>query len=472
MARMRFDSYDDPSNTGTNYNEGHFGGYANTTEGGVVKSTNIDDYTKMYRDRGEAAMNRSAYQADFSGADANMARAAQARAQQQQAAAALGQAAAGNAPSGAAIRGGMVGEQSLLAGLSQSAGARSSMAQVAAMRAATQGMQASQLAGQDQALGARANELAQARGGYMQGASAMRSGDYAAQGVYQQQAEARAQAEMAQRELNQQAQLAEEQRAWDVTKGEQDRALRQEQVYAQQYATDSARDNARKDGWLSMFGAGVGAVGSGFGAAMKSDARAKTGVLPLMDSPDGRPLRMSPDGHAYYGDLPRARLEDLTGSASLSGGGTPARSQASAAEPKTSAKKRRPSLDELAAWADRETASTRAKTDAVSRQAPAVSARRDMGDALAAGLAPYEYSYKPEYARAEGQTPTERNVGPMAQDMASNPVTASAVKRGPDGMLYIDGAKAQKLSLAAVGYLAAKQKQQETELERLRKERR
>jgi hypothetical protein len=91
----------------------------------------------------------------------------------------------------------------------------------------------------------------------------------------------------------------------------------------------------------------------------------------------------------------------------------------------------------------------------------------EFGDALA-DMQPYSYEYKAGYREDEGQDPGEKNVGPMAQDMAKNPITGSAVDRGPDGMLQVDMTKAGKLTLGAVGYLAAKQREQDAEIARLK----
>lgn len=93
----------------------------------------------------------------------------------------------------------------------------------------------------------------------------------------------------------------------------------------------------------------------------------------------------------------------------------------------------------------------------------------DLSSQLADGLAPYSYEYKPGFREREGQGQGETNIGPMAQNMARNPVTATAVGRGNDGMLYVDGAKATKLALGGIGELAAKQKRLEAELASLRK---
>lgn len=63
------------------------------------------------------------------------------------------------------------------------------------------------------------------------------------------------------------------------------------------------------------------------------------------------------------------------------------------------------------------------------------------------------YSYKPEFTPPE-QAPGERNVGPMAQNMAADPVASTAVKRDPaTGMLMLDGAKMTKLNSAGIASL-------------------
>ena len=75
---------------------------------------------------------------------------------------------------------------------------------------------------------------------------------------------------------------------------------------------------------------------------------------------------------------------------------------------------------------------------------------------LAQGLEPYAYQYKPGFG-----TPGEK-VGPMAQSMASNPVTATAVRQDPGtGLLSIDRDDVLKVALGGVGHLAQKQAQQD-----------
>jgi len=93
----------------------------------------------------------------------------------------------------------------------------------------------------------------------------------------------------------------------------------------------------------------------------------------------------------------------------------------------------------------------------------------EMGRALEQGLKPFEYEYKPGFAEHEGQSAHEKNIGPMAQNMAENPITGSAVKKDPGtGLLMIDQAKATKLNSAGLGYLAAKQREQAEEIARLK----
>jgi hypothetical protein len=92
----------------------------------------------------------------------------------------------------------------------------------------------------------------------------------------------------------------------------------------------------------------------------------------------------------------------------------------------------------------------------------------DMGHALAQGFEPFEYEYKPDFAGAEHQEVGEKNVGPMAQNMAKNPVTGSAVKQDPSGLLVLDIPKVTKVNSAGIGYLAARQQRMEQELARMK----
>jgi hypothetical protein len=71
-------------------------------------------------------------------------------------------------------------------------------------------------------------------------------------------------------------------------------------------------------------------------------------------------------------------------------------------------------------------------------------------------MKPSAYAYKPEYLPGE-QAPGEVNVGPMAQNLARDPVASTAVKKDPKtGMLALDKDKSLKL---VMGGLASVQEQ-------------
>lgn len=65
----------------------------------------------------------------------------------------------------------------------------------------------------------------------------------------------------------------------------------------------------------------------------------------------------------------------------------------------------------------------------------------------------FSYAYKPGFTPPE-QEQGERNVGPIAQNMAADPVAATAVKRDDkSGMLMLDNAKLAKLHSASIASL-------------------
>ena len=81
-------------------------------------------------------------------------------------------------------------------------------------------------------------------------------------------------------------------------------------------------------------------------------------------------------------------------------------------------------------------------------------------------MKPYAYKYRPGMGHG---TPGDEHVGPMAQDMARNPITATAIMPDPQtGMLAIDRDKALKVTMGGVGHLAAKQAEMERKLSRVK----
>ena len=84
-------------------------------------------------------------------------------------------------------------------------------------------------------------------------------------------------------------------------------------------------------------------------------------------------------------------------------------------------------------------------------QGPAV---RDPATAqFAQGLAPSTYQYRDGIP---GASPGMK-MGPMAQNMAANPITGTAVRQMPNGMLGIDNKDGLKVALGGVGHLAQNQ---------------
>jgi hypothetical protein len=97
-------------------------------------------------------------------------------------------------------------------------------------------------------------------------------------------------------------------------------------------------------------------------------------------------------------------------------------------------------------------ASFKARSAAPSSLAEAL-ARQDRMAEANRSMEASVYEYKPEHTPPE-QAPGEKNVGPMAQSMASDPVAATAVKRDPKtGMLMLDAAKMTKLNSAGIASL-------------------
>lgn len=567
---------------------------------------------ERYRSLAEAAAARQAYQVDFGRAQADRANGLQARGQQVDALGLQQQAAAGNAPSRAALMGNQMAGQSLEATLGAGAGARG-LGAAAAQSMAMRGQGGMQLGGMQQMAGLRSQEMQDARGQYMAGASGIRGGDYASQAMSQQQAEAQAQAENAQRRLNQQGQMGYEQAGLNVQQAELDASLRKAAVQnAENERTRNEHDernaramrvytaganaittlgtrsdintkqNARKlsfsdahakreayalgraHQWEQAKGgkpvewayempddiaergemsgdrgrakpAGGKAAGSsvarpervalpeehpvmdavtgaantaqrGFDAAVDSRANglavdalgymsgaatpagAQMVTPPLTRSmqtfqrePMAAPVAMSDEqtkggiaslyeapGTERHWDRDVSSQPDVTSGASLSGP-TPKYSSGGGLAKAAAAKQsgpRKMSDAELKKLGEGMLAGQESAGKAQLAEGPAV--KDDMGKALA-DMQPYEYEYKPEYGGDEGQRPGEKNVGPMAQDMAKNPITGSAVVRRPDGMLAVDMTKAGKLSLGAIGYLAAKQRELEEQMARMKK---
>ena len=269
--RNRFDMPTAPVESRT-HGTGFYGGYdtdqiRQTDAAGnpttTILGTSQEAETNRYRGMGEAAANRGAYQVDFGRANQDALAAMQARASQADAAGMLRQAAYGAAPSAAAIQGGQVGGQSLAGMLATQAGVRAGPAQLAAaQRGAMMQQQGAQLGGLSQFAGMRAGEMDAARGGYLGGVTGMREQDYRGQALLQRQAEAQAQAENFQRDLNQQAQMGYEQMGFDVNAEALNAGLRRRSINEQINESDRRSSEAQTARARQLGSAVVGAAGS------------------------------------------------------------------------------------------------------------------------------------------------------------------------------------------------------------------
>lgn len=122
-----------------------------------------------------------------------------------------------------------------------------------------------------------------------------------------------------------------------------------------------------------------------------------------------------------------------------------------------------PSVDAVSSrWAGEEAARSQQAADSIQRGKPSADPMANAARSMRAST----YAYKPEQTPPE-QRPGEANVGPMAQTMAANPITATAVKKDPaTGLLMIDQSKMLKV----LGGVAAHQQSQiDTLASRLRK---
>jgi hypothetical protein len=216
MAKDRGFQYE-PTHNVTTYDPEQIGGGQKTIRAGddgsltyVSGGHSDEDEVNRYRGLGEAAAKRQAYQANWAPAQADEANGVAARQSQLDATGLLQQAAQGGAPSAASIMGQQAGAQSLASTLGASAGARG-MSAGAAQMGARAGMGGQQLGSLAQYTAMRGNEMGAAQNAYGAAGSAMRTGDYAQQGLAGQRAQADAASQFAQTQLNDQAQTGYEQ---------------------------------------------------------------------------------------------------------------------------------------------------------------------------------------------------------------------------------------------------------------------
>ncbi len=238
-------------------------------EGASGRSADVERYRGIGRD----AANREAYQLNWATADKDRALAAQTRRRQLGAVDALGKAALGGAPSQAEIQGGIAMDQSLAAQAQALGGARGGATNQGALTGRVMGTgREANLGIASHFTGARSAEMGRDLAGYTAGAGAVRSGDYTAQDLVQDRQKEQLRSELAQRGLNQEAQLGYENMAFDVNKAAQDAGLSKLELDNQIYANASAAQSRAADRNMG-FATGLASsfVNSGAGSLRKRE---------------------------------------------------------------------------------------------------------------------------------------------------------------------------------------------------------
>ncbi len=395
----------------------------------------------------------------------------------------LGQTAAGKTPSAAERLGTQMGQRAQYAQHSLGASVRGgAMARAAAARNAT--MNAGTIDAQTRQANAatRAGEMASAREGYLGAASGQRGMDIglasSQAGLDVGQRSANDQREGYYEDLGQATKNAELGHQLGRTESDQNAANaaraqgQAEDAYKQQQATKVTNTvvggaTGMMQGWANSPDAKPAQTKSSDpwdpSNYSGSDERMKDSVVPLSEG-EGT------ERH-WDRDVSKAKGPDVTSGASLSGkaprygAALKAESQpAKASAPKT----RKYSDAELEKLGKEMLGNTKAQSEAqlgagpsTGHQPPAwLSNEMERGDNAMAdanrSMAPFQYAYKPGFDAEAHQAPGEKNVGPMAQNMAANPVAATAIVERPDGMLAIDKDKGLKLTM---GGLASVQQQ-------------
>jgi hypothetical protein len=462
-------------NTNANRAQGQTGWDPNAKRyGGSQEASDAAAYDRSAE--ADRALEREGVKVDYSKANRMGQYAQSSRNQQLEASGLMRARATGEAPSIAQMQADRQMQQARAAQSSMAAGARGAAGIAMAQQQAAGNTATSQQQISGQAQIAAAQERLAAEQAYFGASSGMRGQDLGAMGQYAQMGQAQAQFDAQQRAANDARSMFYDQGAWQVADRNQQAAMQEQGILSGAHgAADSQnmasdRQNAEQGfGWkdaMSLAGSVAGA------ASFLSDVRAKTDVQPL-GSPDRDPgmgiVVPVADGNAQalsgyanerkgkpgalFNDAPKAAgpqlapgtadyMHAMGGDASLNGTGQDAAQQ----------KQKESGIGSVnLANALRMLSDVRAKENV----GPI------MPDPMTSSLAqmrPYAYTYK-------GDPTRDRNVGPMAQDMASNPITGTAVMPDPStGMLAIDRDKALKLSLGGVGHLAAKQEEMDRKL--------
>lgn len=260
-----------PDSTGKAASEGAWGGYSgrfvDDGQGGLrfdgTHSGRQDDVDHLSGLAG-AAMNQAAYQNDYRQADKFAGLGQGSRGYETDALGLAGQTARGENLQSMKLGQSML-QQGLQAQQAGAAGARGgSLAQAVAARQAAAGVGSYMANGNAQLEAQRAAEMANGRDMFQQQAGAIRGNDATAQGLNQQQALARMQNELAQRQLNQKGQMGYDSLAQDVNVAASNAALGQHEQNAGIDDKSMQRHQNKLDqgmGWVGDAAAAAGSVG-------------------------------------------------------------------------------------------------------------------------------------------------------------------------------------------------------------------
>lgn len=483
-------------------------------------------YDKQKNEQAAAIDQRGAFQADYAAADQSRGNAMAARAGQAQAAGLMMNRAMGQTPSIAGMQAQQDMQRAVAAQSSAAAGARGPAAMALAQQNAAANTANAQSAISGQAQVNAANERLQAENAAYGAMSGMRGQDVGAQAQDANQAQFQAGMQMQNRAANDQRAMQYAQMGHQAMQQEQQGALQMQGYLAGSQAnvnTTNAQVGGQNAGMAAAYLGGTAKLGEAAVGAMSSDARAKYGAQPIggggsmlsdvytktglaqlggpgaispqtgsaspsfdklapgggMDvmgslkahSDFGTRFQRDPTGGNVAGGLmlsdDRAKLRDHERQAYLLGrahgmernsdfayGGAPREGEEIVDRDPWQADSRR--AEQRPEWLEgymHEQGGASARAGLATGLAPM---RSEMTGQLARGLAPYAYRYKDGFG-----TPGEK-VGPMAQEMAANDVTATAIRQDPQsGLLGIDRDDGLKVALGGVGHLAQKQAAQE-----------
>lgn len=189
----------------------------------------------------------------------------------------------------------------------------------------------------------------------------------------------------------------------------------------------------------------------GSGEVFFSDEKTKErggDVVPIGDSDEGV-LQSTPEGRAYY----RKPLEAPEPHPAFASKG-PTAKPATPAAPKAQPKRREPTPDEMMAWANKTQGEMGQEHQQRMAQGPAVKSNNltELQKDANRRMAGFPYAYKPEFTPPE-QAPGELNYGFSAQELEKNPITATAVRKDPNGMSAVDMKKLVKTQAAGIASL-------------------